>query len=310
MDDDEILDDVTTDNTSGDDNENNNEQSTTTEDTNTENNTTTTNISTHTTTETETYNLVDLLNINDIPINIPIEFLFVYNKLLLVMIELGESMLMDCKALCSSRNMPIVECYHMFKAAVAAKRLSYVEVTEDETKRNYYAKLADTLLNYVRLQLNCITNNYRDDISFVLPIGADGLVNLFVTKNDVNVEVIVQGPDVDITEAIMGIQRDAIEGSVVTSDSEETYELTEEELDAHQHWHVLNTDNEFVPGTSSLHLNGVRYFLHVNYEEWVITEDGIDKGIGIILTDSNFDIADSPDHIYVEAKILHYNQTE
>lgn len=249
-------------------------------------------------------NLVELLGITEIPVSIPIEFLFVYNKLLLVMIELGESMLLDCKALCSSRNMPIVECYHMFKAALAAKQLAFASTDdEDNTISNYYEKLANTLLNYVKEQLNCITRNYSDDLSFVLPLGTNGLVNLFITKNNVNTEIIVKGSDVELAEAYLGMTRDPIDGVVVTEDSENTYDLTEEELSAHKHWHVIE-GKEFLPGSSAVYINGVRYFLHINYEEWTVTENGTSKGVGIILTNMSFDVADSPDHVYVEAKLL------
>lgn len=264
-------------------------------------------------TEEEAVDLVKLLGITEIPVNIPIEFLFVYNKLLMVMIELGESMLLDCKALCSTRNMPVVECYHMFKAALAAKQLAYSSVTENETITNYYNKLADTLLNYVREQLNCITRNYKDDLSFTLPIGANGLVNLFITKKDVHTEIIVKGSDVDISEALFGIIRDILKGSVITIDSDETYDLQEDELVAQQHWHV-KAGSEFVEGSSEVYINGVKYFKDsetedYRYEEWIVEEDGVRKGVGIKILTGNFDVGETPDEIHVEAKLLYKPKT-
>lgn len=251
--------------------------------------------------------IIRLLGITDIPVRIPIEFIFVYNKLLLVMIELGESMLLDCNALCNKQNMPIVECYHMFKAALAAKQLAATLTTEDdETQRNYYEKLASTLLNYVKTQLNCITENYSDDLSFTLPIGSNGLVNLFITQNDINTEVIVNTSDINEIN-INQIASDTlsiIQGSVVTEDSENTYGLTTEELAAKTYWHVIE-GHEFVPGSSSVYINGVRYYLDDDdYEEWVVTDGDTQKAIGIKLLSGSFDIGDNADEIYVEAKLI------
>lgn len=261
-------------------------------------------------TPSEPVDLVALLGITEIPMSIPIEFLFVYNKLLMVMIELGESMLLDCNSMCSSKNMPIIECYHMFKAALAAKQLSY-NPDNNEATSNYYNKLANTLLNYVRVQLNCITRNYKDDLSFTLPLGSNGLVNLFITKNDINTEIIVEGSDVEIAEALLGIIREVLQGVVITPESTETYDLTEEELVAQQHWHVL-AGYEFVEGSSEVYINGVKYFKDSEtedycYEEWIVQEDGVRKGVGIKILTGSFDVGTAPDEIHVEAKLLANN---
>lgn len=261
-------------------------------------------------TSSEPVDLIALLGITEIPMSIPIEFLFVYNKLLMVMIELGESMLLDCNSMCSSKNMPIVECYHMFKAALAAKQLSY-NPDNNEATSNHYNKLANTLLNYVRVQLNCITRNYSDDLSFTLPLGSNGLVNLFITKNDINTEIIVEGSDVEIAEALLGIVREVLKGVVITPESTETYDLTEDELVAQQHWHVL-TGYEFVEGSSEVYINGVKYFKDsetedYRYEEWIVQENGVNKGVGIKILTGSFDVGTTPDEIHVEAKLLANN---
>ena len=258
----------------------------------------------------EPVNLIELLGITEIPMSIPIEFLFVYNKLLMVMIELGESMLLDCNSMCNRKNMPIVECYHMFKAALAAKQLSY-NPDNSEVTSNYYNKLTNTLLNYVKEQLNCITRNYKDDLSFTLPLGSNGLVNLFITKNDVHTEIIVEGSDVEIAEALLGIVRALIKGKIITAESDETYDLTEEELTNQQHWHV-DAGFEFVEGSSEVYINGVKYFKdseteEYRYQEWLVEDNGVKKGVGIKILTGNFEVGETPDEVHVEAKLLATN---
>lgn len=259
----------------------------------------------------EIVSLEDFLHLDEIPVRIPKEFLFVYNKLLLLMVELGESMLLNCKSLCDTHNMPIVECYHIFKTALAAKQLASEISTEDdnnETTKNYYAKLSDTLLNYVKTQLNAIAANYANSISFTLPYDEQGLVNLFITINEDNAEIIVQNPnniDIDELKKHFSIAKEVIKGFVVTDTSiASDYNLNEAQVNSHKYWHVQE-NNEFVPGTSILHLNGVRYILDDDdYEEWIIEEQGKQKGVGIILKTGYFDIGATADEIYIEAELI------
>lgn len=262
----------------------------------------------------EPINLIEQLGLTEIPVHIPIDFLFVYNKLLLLMVELGESMLLNCNALCSKQNMPIVECYHMFKAALAAKQLASSYTTSDNTNiANHYAKLANTLLNYVKAQLNCIANNYSNELSFTLPLDESGSINLFITTNNNNTEVIVQpynGADINIIKLLLGIVRDIVSGSVVFDhEIGAEYGLTEEEVDSHRYWHV-DENNEFVPGSSVLFINGVKYLLDDDdYEEWIVTENGVSKGVGVILLTGEFDNLEQPDEVYVEADLLTSNRS-
>lgn len=264
----------------------------------------------------EPVNLVELLKLDEIPVNIPIEYLFVYNKLLLLMVELGESMLLNCKSLCDTKNMPIIECYHMFKAAIAAKQLGSGSATgsglgRGTDDRNYYAKLADTLLNYVKVQLNAVSNNYKDVLSFTLPFDKYGLANLFITTDDVDTEVIIQNLDdytIDQLKEYFNVVKSVIQGSVVTDTEIGTeYGLTEEEVNSHRYWRI-RPGNDFVPGSSILYVNGVRYILDDDdYEEWIITENNQEKGVGIILKTGYFDVDDTPDEIYIKAELLNKN---
>lgn len=261
----------------------------------------------------EPVNLVELLKLEEIPVNIPIEYLFVYNKLLLLMVELGESMLRDCKTLCNTKNIPIVECYHMFKTAIAAKQLASGSATgsglgRGTDDRNYYAKLSDVLLNYVKIQLNAISNNYRDTLSFTLPYDKYGLVNLFITTDDVDTEVVIQNLDnltINQLKEYFSIIKTVIQGTVITDVAIglENYGLTEAEVNSHRYWHV-DDGYEFIPGTSTLHVNGVKYILDDDdYEEWTIVDGGKEKGIGIKLRTGYFDVGANADEIYIKAEI-------
>lgn len=254
-------------------------------------------------------NLTETLHINSIPVNIPIEYLFVYNKLLLVMVELGESMLHSCKSLCDTKNMPVVECYHMFQAALAARQLSVTDGIG--VSNNYYAKVANTLLNYVKAQLNCIVENYKDSISFTIPYAPDGSVNLFITIEGDNTQVIIEPSDTNpIDELIDTVNTlHVLDGFVVTSDSEDNYGLTQEEIDSHIYWHVY-PGSEFVPGTLVVHINGVLYIVDDDdYEEWIVTENGVSTGVGFILRTGYFDVGEKPDEIYVEGDLISDNDS-
>lgn len=306
-DDNDVLEEPTTDtpttedpNTGGQTNDENSTDDNQTTDSNTEEQHSTTPI-----------NLTETLHITSIPVNIPIEFLFVYNKLLLVMVELGESMLHSCKALCDNKNMPVVECYHMFKAALAAKQLSVMSGNTPQ-ESNYYAKVANTLLNYVKAQLNCIVENYKDNISFTIPYDEDGSVNIFITIEGDETQVIVEPSENNPIDDLITTNPTlhVLEGIVVTPDLEEWYDLTEDQVATYSYWHVL-PGSEFVPGTLVVHINGVLYIVDEDdYEEWVITENGVSKGVGFRLRTGSFDVGENPDEIYVEGDLLSDNDSE
>lgn len=74
---------------------------------------------------------------------IPAEWACLYQKLLVAVADYGEQMLNDCKASCKDPNRSIINCWHMFSAAVAAHNLG-----KD--------KLAETLIKYIRGQLKIV----------------------------------------------------------------------------------------------------------------------------------------------------------
>jgi hypothetical protein len=74
---------------------------------------------------------------------IPAEWACLYQKLLVAVADYGEQMLGDCKASCKDPNRSIINCWHMFSAAVAAHNLG-----KD--------KLAETLIKYIRGQLKIV----------------------------------------------------------------------------------------------------------------------------------------------------------
>lgn len=74
---------------------------------------------------------------------IPAEWACLYQKLLVAVADYGEQMLNDCKASCKDPNRSIINCWHMFSAAVAAHNLGR-------------DKLAETLIKYIRGQLKIV----------------------------------------------------------------------------------------------------------------------------------------------------------
>lgn len=95
---------------------------------------------------------------------IPADWACIYQKLLVAIAQFGEQMLYDCQASCKNVNKNIVNCWHMFAAAIAAHQLG-----KD--------KLANTLIKYIDAQLKVI---YRDsrcaefDSMIPMPITEDG----------------------------------------------------------------------------------------------------------------------------------------
>lgn len=76
---------------------------------------------------------------------IPAEYVCVYHRILRMLADCGEQMLKDCKALCKDRNSGVIECYTMFNAAVAARKLGQT-------------KLAETLIKYIKAKIETMAN--------------------------------------------------------------------------------------------------------------------------------------------------------
>lgn len=118
-------------------------------------------------------------------VTIPAEYICVYHRILRMLADCGEQMLLDCKALCKDRNSGVIECYNMFNAAVAARKLG-----KD--------KLAETLIKYIKAKLDQMAKScnggqvtwskcsqpaeYDENLpSFVFPIDETGYLKAFVS---------------------------------------------------------------------------------------------------------------------------------
>lgn len=105
---------------------------------------------------------------------IPAEWACVYQKLLVAVADYGEQMLNDCKASCKDPNRSIINCWHMFSAAVAAHNLG-----KD--------KLADTLIKYIKGQLKIIYKGQKcADYDSMVPVSItpDGELKAIVKCGD------------------------------------------------------------------------------------------------------------------------------
>ena len=101
-------------------------------------------------------------------VTVPAEYICVYHRILAMLADYGEDMLKDCKASCTDRNSGVIECFNMFNAAVAARKLG-----KD--------KLAETLIKYVKAKINQIYQGHDNSTSFVFPVDENGQLKAFVS---------------------------------------------------------------------------------------------------------------------------------
>lgn len=101
-------------------------------------------------------------------ITIPAEYICVYHRILAMLADYGEEMLKDCKASCTDKNSGVIECFNMFNAAVAARKLG-----KD--------KLAETLIKYIKAKINQIYKGADNSTSFVFPVDENGQLKAFVS---------------------------------------------------------------------------------------------------------------------------------
>lgn len=104
-------------------------------------------------------------------ITIPAEYICVYHRILAMLADYGVEMLQDCKASCTDRNTNVIECFNMFNAAVAAKKLGK-------------SKLAETIIKYVKAKVNQIYKNVDNSTSFIFPVDETGTLKAFVSCGD------------------------------------------------------------------------------------------------------------------------------
>lgn len=98
---------------------------------------------------------------------IPAEYVCIYHKILTMLADFGIEMLKDCQASCNSKNKKIIDCFNMFNAAVAARKLN-----QD--------KLASTLIKYVKSQIDI---NYKDGSpcpEMIYPVDKEGKIKALV----------------------------------------------------------------------------------------------------------------------------------
>lgn len=113
-------------------------------------------------------------------VTIPAEYICVYHRILALLADFGEDMLKDCKASCTNRNSNILDCFNMFNAAVAARKLGK-------------EKLAKTLIKYIKTKINQIYKGKDNSTSFVFPVDDTGHLLAFVScgerpKFEINAE--------------------------------------------------------------------------------------------------------------------------
>lgn len=120
------------------------------------------------------------INPEYIYMTIPAEYICTYHKILVLLADYGLDMLNDCQAGCTSQNKSIINCFNMFNAAVAARKLGLT-------------KQAETIMKYVNGQLNLIYKADSIDTSVVWPVDENGYIKAIVTcgenpKFEVDVE--------------------------------------------------------------------------------------------------------------------------
>lgn len=104
-------------------------------------------------------------------VTIPAEYICVYHRILAMLADYGEDMLKDCKASCTDRNSDVIDCFNMFNAAVAARKLGR-------------DKLAETLIKYIKAKINQMCRGVDNSTSFVFPVDENGQLKAFVSCNE------------------------------------------------------------------------------------------------------------------------------
>ena len=111
------------------------------------------------------------VNLEYIYVTVPAEYVCVYHDIMQLLADYGIEMLKDCKASCTKRNSNVIECFNMFNAAVAARKLGQT-------------KLAETLIKYIKAKINQIRNGSESDTEFTLNIDGKGDIQVYVKCSD------------------------------------------------------------------------------------------------------------------------------
>ena len=124
-------------------------------------------------------------------LTIPAEYVCVYHRIMAMLADYGEDMLKDCKANCTDRNSNVIECFNMFNAAVAARKIGKY-------------KLAETLIKYIKAKINQIykgVNNCTD--SFIYPIDENGHIKTIVSCKGDEVKFKVTEKDAHLIQTVI-----------------------------------------------------------------------------------------------------------
>ena len=139
-------------------------------------------------------------------VTIPAEYICVYHRILAMLADYGEDMLKDCKASCTEKNSNVIDCFNMFNAAVAARKLG-----KD--------KLAETLIKYIKAKINQIyQGNDNCTESFIYPIDPNGHIKTIVSCKGDDVKFEVTEEEAHLLQRI--IDKDNNGHLIITKDNE------------------------------------------------------------------------------------------
>lgn len=105
---------------------------------------------------------------------IPEEYVCIYHKLLICLVDYGEEALNDCKAACKGQNLYIIQCWNMFQSALACHALGLLDK-------------ADLLIKYIDAQLDIIFKGIKNDVysgGGTYPVLPDGSMEVRVSCKD------------------------------------------------------------------------------------------------------------------------------
>ena len=126
-------------------------------------------------------------------ITIPAEYVCVYHRIMVMLADYGEEMLKDCKASCTDRNSNVIECFNMFNAAIAARKLG-----KD--------KLAETLIKYIKTKINQIYRGSDNSTeTFIFPVDENGHIKSIVSCFGDDVKFEVTEENAHLLETDMGL---------------------------------------------------------------------------------------------------------
>lgn len=116
-------------------------------------------------------------------VTIPADYVCVYHDIMQLLADYGIDMLKDCKASCTSRNSNVIECFNLFNAAVAARKLGNV-------------KLADLLINYIKAKI-CHLRDSSSESEFTLNIDGKGDIQVYVKCTDEECKMLADQETID-----------------------------------------------------------------------------------------------------------------